>query len=198
MTGGKGWRWILGLAVVALLGAGAYIAGSGPHGAAGPADPNEADTAAYAFEANAVIVRQTDEEGHLLYRLQAAHVAQLPSEGAISADDLSMHYDPPEAPADGSQRWTLTAQAARLPESSDIVELHGQVRASGRLEGSPLIATYSTERMDYNLKTQDIATDAPVELQWGGNRVTSESGLRANIKQSTWALESDVHGHIVP
>jgi len=198
MSGGKAWRWILGVAIVALLGVGAYVAGSGPRGPAGPVDPNEADTADYAFEASSVVVRQTDAQGQLLYRIQAAHVAQLPSEGAISANDLTMHYDPPQAPADGSKRWTLTAQSARLPESSDIVELHGGVRATGRPEESPVIATYSTERMDYNLKTQDITTDAPVELLWGGNKVTSQSGLRANIKQGTWELESEVHGHIVP
>ena len=191
-----GWRWIVGLAIVALLAAGAYIAGSGPRGTA-PADPNEADTAAYDFEASAVVVRQTDAEGRLLYRMQAAHVAQLPLEGAISADDLSMNYDPPEAPADGSQRWTLTAKAARLPEDSDIVELQGGVRVSGRLHDSTSVATFSTERMDYNLKTQDIFTAAPVELRSGGVHLNSESGLRANIKQSTVELES-AHAQFTP
>ena len=195
---GNGWRWILGVAIVALLAAGAYIAGSGPRGATGPVDPNEADAAAYDFEANAVVVRQTDAEGRLLYRIQAAHVAQLPREGAISADDLSMHYDPPQAPADGSQRWTLTAQTARLPEESDIVELHGQVRVSGRPQDSPTIATFSTERMDYNLKTQDVTTDAPVELQMGGSRLAGDHGVRANIKQGTVELPSTVHGQFTP
>jgi LPS export ABC transporter protein LptC len=192
-----GWRWIVGLAIVALLAAGAYIAGSGPRGAGGPADPNEADAAAYDFEANAVVVRQTDAEGRLLYRIQAAHVAQLPRAGAISASDLSMHYDPPQAPADGSQRWTLTAQTAQLPENGDIVELQGAVRVSGRLQDSPVPATFATERMDYNLKTQDISTAAPVELHSGGLRMSSDTGLRANIKQGTVELES-AHAQYAP
>jgi len=192
-----GWKWIAGLAIVALLAAGAYIAGSGPRGGSGPADPNEADAAAYDFEANAVVVRQTDAEGRLLYRIQAAHVAQLPREGAISANDLSMHYDPPEAPADGSQRWTLTAQSAKLPANGDIVELQGAVRVSGRLQDSPSVATFSTERMDYNLKTQDISTAAPVELHGGGVRLSSDTGLHANIKEGTVELES-AHAQYAP
>ena len=74
----------------------------------------------------------------------------------------------------------------------------GQVRVSGRPEESATIATFATERMDYNLKTQDVTSDAPVELRWGANRMSGEYGLRANIKQGTWELESEVNGQIAP
>jgi LPS export ABC transporter protein LptC len=77
------------------------------------------------------------------------------------------------------------------------VELQGGVRVSGRLHDSTSVATFSTERMDYNLKTQDIFTAAPVELRSGGVHLNSESGLRANIKQSTVELES-AHAQFTP
>jgi len=149
-----GWRWIVGLAIVALLAAGAYIAGSGPRGTA-PADPNEADTAAYDFEASAVVVRQTDAEGRLLYRMQAAHVAQLPLEGAISADDLSMNYDPPEAPASmftASQiSWLANPASRQMRVRSSSV-----IRSASR---APLASSAVTERL-ITLSAASIFADA--------------------------------------
>jgi LPS export ABC transporter protein LptC len=191
------WKWLLGLSLVALIVAGAYVAGSGTRGASGPADPNDADTAAYDFEASTVVVRQMDAAGRVQYQINAARVTQLPRDGAVSASDLTMHYDPPQAPADGSKRWTLTAQSAQLPESSDVVELQGRVRVQGKLAGSQSTATFVTESFDYNLGTQEISTSAPVEMQWGGTRLKAEKGLRANIRQGT-VVGSSANGQFVP
>ena len=193
----SGWKWVLGLAVVALIVAAAYIAGSGTRSTTGPADPNDADTAAYDFEASTVVVRQMDSAGRVQYQVNAAHVTQLPSDGAVTASDLTMHYDPPQAPTDGSQRWTLTAQSARLPESSNIVQLKGRVRVKGKPEGSQSAATFLTEQMDYDIGTQDISTAAPVEMQWGGTRLKADKGLRANIRQGT-VVGSSLNGQFVP
>lgn len=188
---------MVGLVLVALITAGAYLAGSGARGASTSSAPNDADTAAYNFEASSVVVRQMDAAGRLQYQVEAAHVTQLPQDGVVTARDLSMHYDPPEAPA-GTRRWILTAESARLPEDSDVVALQGQVQVRGRPEGADGVATFSTERLEYNIATQDITTDAPVELQSPGLRLSGNSGLRANIKQGTVELESQVHGQIVP
>lgn len=191
------WKWLLGLAVVGLIVAGAYVAGSGTRNDTGPADPNEADAAAYNFEASTVVVRQMDAAGRVQYQVNAAHVTQLPSDGAVTASDLTMHYDPPQAPTDGSQRWTLTAQSARLPESSDIIQLQGRVRVKGKPEGSESPATFLTEQLDYDIATQDISTAAPVEMQWGGTRLKADKGLRSNIRRGT-VIGSSLNGQFVP
>mgnify|MGYP005811779015 CR=1 FL=1 len=191
------WKWLLGLAVVALIVAGAYIAGSGTRGTTGPADPNDADTAAYDFEATTVVVRQMDSAGRVQYQVNAARVTQLPSDGAMEASDLTMRYEPANAPADGSERWTLTAQSAQLPESSDTVELKGRVRVQGNLPGSKIPATFLTERLDYNFGEQEISTTAPVEMQWGGTRFREDAGLRFNIRKGT-VLGSSLNGQIAP
>jgi LPS export ABC transporter protein LptC len=72
------------------------------------------------------------------------------------------------------------------------------VRISGRPQDSSTIATFSTERMDYNLKTQDITSDAPVEVQMGASRMAGDHGVRANIKQGTVELPSTVHVQFTP
>lgn len=191
------WKWLLGLAVIALIVAGAYIAGSGTRSATGPADPNDADTAAFDFEATTVVVRQMDAAGRVQYQVNAARVTQLPRDGAVAASDLTMRYEPPNAPADGSGRWTLTAQSAQLPESSDTVELLGRVRVQGNLPGSKIPALFLTERLHYNFGAQEISTTAPVEMQWGDTRFREDAGLQFNIRKGT-VVGSSLNGQIAP
>jgi LPS export ABC transporter protein LptC len=192
------WRWLLALAVVGLLVAGAYFAGISQQARTDDSKPNEADTSAYDYEANTVTVRQMDEEGRLQYEVQAEHVAQLPRDGAVIASKLTMHYDPPGSNAkDESNRWKLTADSAQLPENSDIVGLRGNVVVRGRPPQSPGPVTFTAQSMDYNLETQDLHIPGAFRFDWAGNRM-SGSGLRANIKQGDYSVESSANGQIAP
>jgi lipopolysaccharide export system protein LptC len=190
------WRWVLGVAIVALVIAAAYVAGITPQGQRTARAANEADNATYAYEAHDVVVRQMDAQGQLQYQLQAESVTQLPKNGVVTVNDLTMHYDP-SGGKDESRRWTPTAQSASLPEDSDIVVLQGRVLVRGRMQPSSGLMTFSTGSLDYNLKTQDLHNKAPFELHWGGSRFKG-SGLKANIKQGTVSVESTTNGQIAP
>jgi LPS export ABC transporter protein LptC len=192
----KRWRWLLALVVVGLVVAAAYVAGTSQPQAQ-RATPNEADTATYAYEAHDVVLRQMDASGAQQYEIEAASITQLPRDGAIEAHDLKLHYDPPGRNIDTAHRWTLTASAAQLPESSDVVKLEGRVLVQGRVAQSPAPIRFRSEKLDYNLKTQELANRVPFEMDWGGNRF-SGSRLKANIKQGTVSVESETHGKIVP
>lgn len=192
----KRWRWLLAVVVIGLVVAAAYVAGSRQTGAE-RAKPNEADTATYAYEAHDVVLRQMDGSGALQYEIEAASVTQLPRDGAIEAHDLTLHYDPPGRQADPSRRWTLTASGAQLPEASDVVKLSGRVLVQGRVPQSPAPIRFQSEKLDYNLKTQDLSSEAAFELHWGGSQFSGH-GLKANIKQGTVSVESDTNGKIVP
>jgi LPS export ABC transporter protein LptC len=189
------WRWLLAVVVIGLVVAAAYVAGTSPP--AERAKPNEADAATYAYEAHDVVLRQMDGSGALQYEIEAASVTQLPRDGAIEAHDLSLHYDPPGKVADPAQRWTLTSSGATLPEASDVVKLAGRVRVRGRVPQSPAPISFTTEKLDYNLVTQELANDAAFELQWGASQFSGR-GLKANIKQGTVSVESGTNGKIVP
>jgi LPS export ABC transporter protein LptC len=189
------WRWLLAVVVIGLVVAAAYVAGTSQP--AERAKPNEADAATYAYEAHDVVLRQMDGSGALQYEIEAASVTQLPRDGAIEAHDLTLHYDPPGKVADPGQRWTLTASGATLPEASDVVKLAGRVRVRGRVPQSPAPISFTTEKLDYNLVTQELANDAAFELQWGGSQFSGR-GLKANIKQGDVAVESQANGKIVP
>lgn len=192
----KRWRWLLAVVVIGLVVAAAYVAGTSRPDASG-AKPNEADSATYAYEAHDVVLRQMDASGALQYEIEAASVTQLPRDGAIEARELTLHYDPPGKTADPGHRWTLTASGATLPEASDVVRLAGRVQVRGRVPQSPAAIGFRTEKLDYNLVTQELANDTAFELQWGGSQFSGR-GLKANIKQGTVSVESDTHGKIVP
>ena len=192
----KRWRWLLAVVVIGLVVAAAYVAGTSQPDA-GPAKPNEADAATYAYEAHDVVLRQMDGSGALQYEIEAASVTQLPRDGAIEAHDLTLHYDPPGKTLDVSQRWTLTASGAQLPEASDVVKLAGRVQVRGRVPESPAPIRFQTEKLDYNLITQELANTTAFELHWGDSQFSGR-GLKANIKQGTVSVESDTNGKIVP
>jgi LPS export ABC transporter protein LptC len=190
----KRWRWLLAVAIIGLVVAAAYVAGTSQPGT-GAAKPNEADAATYAYEAHDVVLRQMDGSGALQYEIEAASITQLPRDGAIEAHDLTLHYDPPGKQTDAN-RWTLTAAGAQLPEASDVVKLAGRVQVQGRVPQSPAPIRFQTEKLDYNLKTQDLVSDVAFEFKWGGSQFSGR-GLKANIKQGTVSVESKTNGKIV-
>jgi LPS export ABC transporter protein LptC len=187
----RGW---LAFAFIVLVVAAAWLVGTGTPQAP-TADP-DANRAAYNFEANEVVVRQMGTDGRLQYQIEARHVTQLPKDGAIAARDLTLHFDPPGS-ADPQLRWTLTANAAQLPESSSLVALHGNVQVQGRPAKAGTHIQLATESLDYNLATQDLRSTGDFELRWGGTFLTGR-GLSANIKQGDLQIESSAHGQIVP
>jgi LPS export ABC transporter protein LptC len=190
------WRWLFAVAIIGLVVAAAYVAGTSQPDASG-AKPNEADAATYAYEAHDVVLRQMDANGAPQYEIQAASVTQLPRDGAIEAHDLTLHYDPPGREVDPNRRWILTASGAQLPEASEVVKLHGNVQVQGHVPLSSAPISFQSEKLDYNLKTQELRSDTTFEFQWGASQFSGR-GLRANIKQGTVAVESDTHGKIVP
>lgn len=190
-------RALLGIALLGLLVAGAYLVGTGQQLRKAGANTPAAEQPAYDYEANDVVVRQMDATGRLQYEIQARHVAQLPQNGAIAASQLTLHYDPSEGVPDPARRWTLTADSAQLPAGSDLVTLQGKVLVTGRPQGSVTLTTLSTDRLQYNLATQELRNNSAVEMRWGQNRLAGRN-LRANIKQGNVALESEINGHIIP
>jgi LPS export ABC transporter protein LptC len=154
----------------------------------------EADSPGYAFEANDIQLQQMTADGALQYRVEARRVAQAPDDGRIDAADLTLHYDPPGADSAG-HRWTVTADRAELPAAGNVLTLDGNVLARGTPTGSTRESQLRTDRLRYDLATQDLDSDAAVEFVWGRNLLQGR-GLRANIKHGTVAIESQVHGRL--
>jgi LPS export ABC transporter protein LptC len=188
-------RVLAALVVVALGLLAVWVAGTGRRSA--PASDGDSPNSAYNFEAHDVLVRQMGPDGSLQYELEARHIAQLPSDGKIQAQDLIMRRDPPGSPPGSDLRWTLSALRAELPEAGGVLTLHGKVHAQGRPQNSRILWTFATEQLAFNPQTQDLSSDQPVAATWGGNTIQG-SNLRANIKSGDVALNSQVHGTLAP
>lgn len=167
-----------------------------PAAQAAGAEPESTDSA-YDYDAHDVVVRQMGPDGALQYEVEAKQVTQQPRNGRITASDLVMHHDPAGTTPGGPRRWTLTAERADLPEDGDVISLQGKVHAQGRLQDKQAPVSMVSEQLDYNLTTQDLASDQAVKLTWAGGTVNGRK-LRANIKSGDVALESEVHGTLSP
>jgi LPS export ABC transporter protein LptC len=200
-AGGKEWimkklRVLAAVALVAVAGLAIWLATSGPEPGGAAANNGDAAANSYDYEARDVIVRQMGPDGALQYELEAKQITQLPRDGHISAQQLVMRHDPAGSPA-GEARLTLTADRADLPEAGAPITLQGKVHAQGRQQGSQALISLNTEQLTYNLATQDIVTDKPVDLAWGSSRFRC-GDLRMNIKLGTRHVESECNGTFYP
>jgi LPS export ABC transporter protein LptC len=183
--------------VVALAAMAAWLVGTGRSTTQAVATEADSTDAAYDYDARDVVVRQMGPDGALQYELVAKQVTQQPRNGRITASELVMHHDPAGTTPGGPRRWTLTADRADLPEAGNVISLQGKVRAQGRLKDTQAPVTMLTEQLDYNLDTQDFASDRVVKVAWAAGTFQAR-GLRANIKSGDLALQSDVHGTLAP
>jgi LPS export ABC transporter protein LptC len=189
-------RVLATLFVVAMAALGVWLASTGTRSGRTATGQTETAASAYDYEARDVVVRQMGPDGSLQYELTAKKINQQPKSGQISAEDLVMHHDPPGSVPGGPNRWTLRADRADLPESSTAITLQGKVRAEGRLDNSRALLSAATDQLSYNLQTQDITIDTPVDFAWGNNRSHCGS-LRMNIKLGT-IVQSRCNAIFVP
>jgi LPS export ABC transporter protein LptC len=178
----RGWRLILLLVLLAAGSAGYWILRSQPE----PADAGEdAAQVAYDYEANDVVMRQMDPDGRMAFQIEAKAITQLPDSGRVTARGLTMYHDPPGTEPGGPNRLTLTADSGELPAEGGVVTLTGNVRAHGIPKGKRTAMTITTERLRYDMTTQELSTgsDEFFRLTMGGIR-TQGKGLKANLRTS--------------
>lgn len=149
---------------------------------------SETPNTAYDYDARDVVVQQMGPDGKLQYELEAKQITQLPRNGQISAQSLVMHHDPADAPPDGTNRWTMTADRADLPEAGTAITLQGNVHAEGKPPRSRATVTVATEQLTYNLDTQDLFTGKPANVTWGDSKLRC-GDLRMNMKGGTLDLD---------
>jgi LPS export ABC transporter protein LptC len=201
-AGGKEWnmkklRVLAAVMVAALALLGIWVAGTGPRPDGAAADNADSPDSAYDYEAHDVVVRQMGPDGALQYELEARQISQLPRNGQISAQELVMHHDPAGSLPGGANRWTLTADRAVLPESGTAITLAGDVHAQGRPQNSQEQVVVLAEQVTYDLQTQDVSSDTPVDVTWGRSKFRS-TDLRLNIKRGTINVESGSNGTFSP
>jgi len=89
--------------------------------------------------------------------------------------------------------WNLRADRSDVRQSSQSLDLYGNVRITGIPSGSKVPARIDTEMLSFDTRNEIATTHAPVVLDWSGQKIHAV-GLFANLKDRRVRLESAVHG----
>jgi LPS export ABC transporter protein LptC len=131
---------------------------------------------------------QTGANGEPLYTVNAATIRQLPNERQVQLTQVQLSF----RDSDGNV-WTATSDRGQLEQSTQQVELAGNVHVAGAPPGDHGPAQIATDTLSVNIRDNVVSTRDPVTLLWSGRRV-SAVGLIANLKDHRVDLESAVHG----
>ena len=130
---------------------------------------------------------QTNGDGSPLYTLNAATIRQQPNEDQVQFTRVQMTFRDRNGNA-----WTASADRGELAQSSQQVELSGNVHVAGAFRGGASPAQISTDALSVDLRSDIVSTKQPVTLLWSGLALAS-TGLIADLKDQRVHLESDVH-----
>lgn len=131
---------------------------------------------------------QTGANGVPLYTLNAATIRQLPNERQVRLTGVQLSF----RDSDGNV-WTATSDRGQLEQTTQQVQLAGNVHISGAPPGEHGPAQIATETLAVDIRNDLVSTRDPVTLLWSGRRL-SAVGLNANLKDHHVDLESAVHG----
>ncbi len=132
----------------------------------------------------------TGDDGHVLYRLAAAHVVQHPADGNISLEGVTVNYDPAS-----DIPWRLTADTGQVLGEGRMIALSGNVVATTREAGGP-VAIIRTDYLEFDPGTDIASTDRKVVVDYAGSRMHA-TGLLAWLREDRLRLRADVVGHYV-
>jgi len=134
----------------------------------------------------------TDEQGRVLYRISAARLDELPGEDRLRFESVSVDYRPvDETP------WEISAAAASGLRDGSLLELAGNVELRTAPTDGATPVFMATAKLRFWPDTSRAESDETVEFRAGDLHLEAK-GLRANLKDDTLRLESEVHGTFAP
>lgn len=157
-----------------------------------PAVERAADTEPLGYYARGARISGTDAEGRVTYRIFAERLDELPGEERLELTGVNVDYQPADETA-----WTLTAASAKYAWNGSLLDLTGNVEARSRPAEGSRSYTLNTENLLFSPDTSSAESDGEVRILVGDWQL-SAVGVRADLKGDTLALESLVHGTILP
>lgn len=176
--------------VLAILAAATWVAtwpGQAPEPAAAASD---APPLGYYLRGTRLL--GTDEQGRVIYRLNAERVDELPGEARLRLEGVNLEYRPADATA-----WGISAATASTPKDGSLLDLVGnvEIRSAPSDDSDPLRIT--TQKLRFWPDTSSVESDELVEIRIGDWHLQG-IGLSTDLKEHTLKLESQVHGTFGP
>lgn len=182
-------RKILGFAVLLVAAAGSwYLAGSleEPPEVAPPQR-----SGGQGFYLRSVRIMGTDDQGDLLYEIEAEYAEQKPN-NEISFENVEISYSP-----EATVPWTLNADSAVIGSDQRRVILSGHVRAVNAEGLNGEVTEIRTPYLELEPGSFRAETDSRVQIRIGSRSLTA-TGMLALLQEDRLQLKSNVSGKFVP
>jgi LPS export ABC transporter protein LptC len=144
------------------------------------------------YSARDATLIQTGPDGREMYQVHASLITQDPGAPDIALQNVQMAFRD-----ENGHLWDGRANQGRILDDAARIDLLGAVSLTGLLPGSDKPAEITTERLSMNRRSDLVTTQAPIALDWSGQRVRAR-GLAFHLKDQRLKLESDVHGRYSP
>jgi LPS export ABC transporter protein LptC len=150
-----------------------------------------ADGAGDGFYVKSAQILGTDDEGQLLYEIEAEFVEQQESND-IAMQNVQISYS-----AGSRVPWTITADEATISEDQSLLRLSGHVIAVSDAGSAEQITEIRTPQLDIEPTTYKAETDSRVQIRIGSRSLTA-TGMLALLQDNRLQLRSNVSGKFVP
>lgn len=134
----------------------------------------------------------TQEDGSLLYKLNAREITHYPHDNSIVLHEVDLSYHP-----DTGVPWTLQSEVGRLPGTGDEIQLSGDVRVISHPESEADRIIVTTTKLNIRPREDLAQTDEPVRIQLG-QHILAGTGMKAYLKEERLELQSNVYGRFIP
>ena len=133
----------------------------------------------------------TDDQGQLLYEIEADYVEQLPNR-VIAMKNVRITYA-----AAANVPWTISADEATINEDQNLLSLSGHVSARSNEGFAGQVSEIRTQQQDLEPTAYRAETDARVQIRIGSRSLTA-TGMLALLRDNRLQLKSNVKGKFVP
>ena len=149
------------------------------------------DTRTSGFYLKAARILGTDDNGDLLYEVEADYAEQQ-EDRQIELTNVRMRYSTgAEVP------WTIEADLATITGDESLLRLSGHVVAVSNEGFSGQVTEIRTPLLDIDPNTYTAETDSRVQIRIGTRSLTA-TGMLALLRDNRLQLKSNVSGKFVP
>lgn len=182
-------RKVLGFVVLLLAAVGSwYLAGSLEKA---PEVLRPQRAAGEGFYLRTVRILGTDDQGKLLYEIEADYAQQKPNQ-EIAFENVEITYSP-----DATVPWTLNADSAVIGSDQRRVILSGDVRVVSTDGVNGEVTEIHTPYLEFDPGSYRAETDSRVQIRIGARSLTA-TGMLALLQEDRLQLKSNVSGKFVP
>ena len=149
------------------------------------------DTRTSGFYLKAARILGTDDDGDLLYEIEADYAEQQENR-QIDLQNVRVRYS-----AGADVPWTISADLATISDDESLLQLSGHVIAVSNEGFSGQVTEIRTPLLDIDPNAYTAETNSRVQIRIGSRSLTA-TGMLALLQDNRLQLKSNVSGKFIP